>query len=97
MGKAGRPKGSGNKDPYKNLPDEFKENVDSMDEVEIRKTVSKVALDQAELMLLEKADQHLAEAKFAAKEAGATYKEGTKANKLKISYCRSILENKGKL
>jgi len=86
-----------NKDPYKDLPPEFKEAIPSMDVVDIRKTVAKVALDQAELNIAQKADQDLADKKEIAKEAGAVYKESAKLNKLKISYCRSILENKGNL
>jgi len=88
----GRPKG----DPFADLPEEFKESVAGMDEAGIRDQITKVSLNQAALMEAKDADQDLATKKEEAKIAGAVYREGTKANKTKVAWCRQVLSDKGK-
>ncbi len=85
------------KDPYEILDDQFKTMIVAMGEDEIRNEIATVALNQAELMIAKTQDQHLQEKKEEAKEAGAVYREGTKFNKLKISYARQVLEDRGKV
>lgn len=85
----------GPKDPFADLSQDFRDAVDAADRVEIRKTVAQVALDQAELMEAQALDEDFSNAKAAASEAGAVYREGTKINRLKIKYAKQVLEGKG--
>jgi len=84
------------KDKFADLSEEFKNGVASMDEAGIRAEITKVALAQAANLEAKDADQDLAEKKEAAKEAGAQYREATKANKAKVAWCRQVLSDKGK-
>lgn len=83
------------KDPFSIVPEEFKEAVIGMSAEEIDARISKVAKDQVDLMRAKKEDQDLEEKKVAYREAGLVYREGSKLNRVKIEYCKSILEAKG--
>lgn len=83
------------KDPFSVVPEEFKEAVVGMDADEINTRIAKVAKDQVDLMRAKKEDQDLEEKKIAYREAGVIYREGSKLNRVKIEYCKSILELKG--
>lgn len=89
--------GRSKKDPFEDLPGEFKEAVAGMDEAGIRDQIAKVSLNQAALMEAKDADEDLTTKKEAAKDAGAIYREGTKANKTKVAWCRQVLGDKGKV
>ena len=93
MAQRGRPK----KNPYEDLPKEFQTEVDSADEAKCRQALSKIGIDQSELMTAKKADQDLAEKAEAHKEAGAVYREGTKMNKTKTNYIVDRLKAMGKI
>lgn len=84
------------KDEFEDLPGEFKEAIAGMDEAEIRDRIAKISLDNAALMEAKEQDDDLKIKKEIAKEAGAVYREGAKANKLKIKYARRVLGDKGK-
>ena len=84
------------KDKFDDIPKEFRENLEAASDEEIRSKIAKVAMDQEELMKAKEADQDFEEAKNRAKEAGAVYREGSKANKLKLAFAYSILEARGK-
>lgn len=84
------------KDEFADLPVEFKDSLASQDEVEIRKKIAQVALDDEALRMAKDDDQDLHEKKTAAKDAGAQYAEGAKENRLKIKYMRRLLGDKGK-
>lgn len=88
--------GRSKKDIFEDLPEEFRESVAGMDEAGIRDTITKVSLNQAALMEAKEADEDLTAKKELAKEAGAVYREGTKANKTKVAWCRRVLSDKGK-
>lgn len=83
------------KEPFSELPEEFREAVESMNVEEIKQRIAIVALDQVELMKAKKEDQDLFEKKEVYKEAGALYREGSKLNKSKIEYCKVMIDNKG--
>lgn len=83
------------KDPFEDLPQDFRDTVDAQSREDIRRTIAQVAIDQAELMEAQSEDVDLQNAKEAAREAGAVYREGTKTNKLKIQYAKQVLEGKG--
>lgn len=85
------------KDPFEDLPEEFKSAVDDGDEAKLRDLASQTALAQTELMEAKKNDQDLAEKKAIAKEAGVVYRDGTKLNRLKLEYIHEALESRGKL
>ncbi len=92
-----RGRGRSKKGPFDDLDSVFKEAVESATDDDIRKKISEVALNEAQNQENKKLDQDLAEKKAAAKSAGLQYAEGTKANRLRIGYARSILEARGKL
>lgn len=83
------------KEPFQNIPDEFKDAVAEMNVVEIKQRIAQVALDQVELMKAKKEDGDLLEKREQYKEAGALYREGTKLNRTKIEYCKMMIDNKG--
>jgi DNA polymerase III delta prime subunit len=84
------------KDPFEELDEDFKNSIQAMDEADIRRRISDVALADAALRIAKDDDMDLQKAKEVAKEAGAIYREGAKANKLKISFCKRVLEDRGK-
>lgn len=90
------PKSFGKKDPFEDLDEDFKTTIEALNEEEVRKRIAQVALDQESLMVAKKADLDLEKAKEVAKEAGAIYRDGTKVNKLKISFARQVLSDRGK-
>jgi len=85
------------KDPFADLDENFKEDILAMNEEEIRDRIATTALAQADLMAAKSEDQALKEKQEEYKEAGAVYREGTKMNKLRISYARQVLEDRGKI
>lgn len=92
------PRGPGKtkKDPFADLDDDFKASTLSMAEDDVRKRASKVAFDQQTLMDAKLADGDFIEAKERFAAAGAIYRDGTKLNRLKIRFCKKVLEDRGK-
>ena len=88
--------GRSKKDVFEDLPEEFKEAVAGMDEAGIHDVLAKISLNQGALMEAKDADEDLATKKEIAKEAGSSYREGTKMNKNKVAWCRRVLSDKGK-
>ena len=86
----GRPK----KDEFADLDDDFKDAAHGMDEATIRARISEVALNQAALMEAKDGDEDLKTKKEVAKDAGAVYRDGTKANKLRVKFYRRVLGDK---
>lgn len=84
------------RDPFENLSDEFKDAMSSMSEVDIRKKVSEVALDEEENIRLKEEDMDLKALKEQVKEASEQYRERSKSNKLKIKFARRVLQDQGK-
>lgn len=89
-------RGFSKKSPFSDLDQEYKDTVANLDEIEIKKRISEVALNEHENREAKKADQDLKEKLSAAKFAGAQYSEATKMNRLRIAYAHFILESKGK-
>lgn len=83
------------KDPFADLPDDFRDAVDAADRDGIRKLIAEAAIAQAELMEAQAQDEDYKLLKEQAREAGAVYRDGTKTNKLKIKYAKMVLEGKG--
>jgi len=83
------------KEPFMDVPEEFKDAVAGMSVDEIKQRIAQVALDQVDLMKAKKEDDDFNEKKEAYKEAGLVYREGTKLNRVKIEYCKVMLDNKG--
>lgn len=84
------------KDIFADLSEEFKNSVAAMDETQIREQITKVTLAQVANLEAKDQDQDLAQKKEAYKEAGAQYREATKANKAKVLFCKRVLGDKGK-
>ena len=91
------PKGFKKKNMWEDLPQEFKDQIDNSDEAACRKTLSEVGIAQELLLQAKKADQQLAEAQEAFKSAGAGYRDGTKANRLKTRYVVERMKAMGKV
>jgi len=83
------------KDQFGDVPEEFKEVVEGLGTDDIRKKVAEIALNQVELMKAKKEDQDLAEKREQYKSAGEIYSSGTKLNRKKIEYLKTLLESKG--
>jgi hypothetical protein len=88
--------GRSKKDPFEDLDGEFKNAVAAMSELEIRQKISSVALNQVALLEAKDNDEDFQQKKEASKVAGAVYREGTKMNKVRIQFCKRVLEDKGK-
>lgn len=89
------PKFKSKKSPYGDLPPEFKAAIEDGDEALIRQRLSEVALAEATNLENKKKDEDLMEKKEQAKLAGEQYKDATKMNRLKVDYCKFILESRG--
>lgn len=93
----GRPKGSVNKekDPFKDLSEDFKDNTAAMPSDELKKLVGKLALDQVALENAKEADEDLKNLQEQVTTAQQPYKEGFKQTKLSIRFIRRILKDRG--
>lgn len=89
----GRPKK--NKDPFEDLPSEWRDSVSGMGREQIDEEIAKVAKNEDENQRAKKDDPDLQNLKWQVKEASAPYREATKMNKLKISYAIQVLGDKG--
>jgi len=56
---------------------------------------SRIALDDAQNLAAQAADQDLKEKKQAAADAAAVYRDGTKANRLRTKYVTRVLADRG--
>lgn len=82
-------------DPFEDLPVDWKDAVAQSSREQIQQRIAKVALDDVELRKVKKEDQDLKEKAEAYKDASAIYREGFKANKLRIEFCKRVLDDKG--
>lgn len=83
------------KDPYQDLPEEWKDAVAQGTVEEINARISEVAKAEALNQEAKEQDLDLASLKEQVKEAGAQYSEATKANKMKIKFCMRVLGDRG--
>jgi hypothetical protein len=88
-------KAMGPKDPFADLSEDFRNTVDAQSRDDIKRTICQVTLDQLDLLDAQKDDADYQSLKEQFREAGAIYREGTKANSLKIKYAKQTLEGKG--
>ncbi len=84
------------KSKFEDLDKDYMTSIESATDDEIRAKIAQVALNNAALQEAKGEDQQLAELKEQVKEAGAIYREGAKANKLRIEYARYMLDSRGK-
>jgi len=85
------------KDPFAELPPEWKDAVEAMSVDNLKNEMVSVSSNEHENQKNKEEDQDLASKKELYKEAGAGYKEASKANKLKIKYVLRHLSDKGAL
>ncbi len=85
------------KNPFADLDQEYKDNIANMQDEEIKKRVSEIAIAEHENREAKKKDQDLKDKQEAVKFAAAQYVEGTKMNRLRIAYAHFILESRGKV
>jgi hypothetical protein len=81
------------KNKFDKLPSEFKDSVVGMNESEVRARIAQVSLDDAALREAKENDDDYLQKREEAKFAGAIYRDGAKANKLKIEFCRQRLDD----
>ncbi len=91
------PRGPSKKTPFEDMDAELKETIEAMSDDEIKAKMSAVSIAEHENREAKKNDQDLAEKLVQAKEAGAQYREATKANRLTIEFCYSLLHARGKV
>jgi hypothetical protein len=84
------------KDKFAELDEEFKNSVSSMSPDAINLKIAEVAKNENENQRLKKEDEDLEAQKVLYKEAGQSYKDATKANKLRIAFMIRVLGDKGK-
>lgn len=85
------------KNPFDDLPQDFKDAMENMSDEEIKQAMANVAISEQQNQDAKRDDQDLAEKLEAAKFAGEGYREASKMNKLKIKYGYSILDGRGKI
>lgn len=90
-----RGRGRPRKDPFADLPEDFKANTEHMSVDELRQTMGDISKVSEETKQARKDDIDLADKKEAVKEAGAVYKEILDANSLKTRWLMRLLSNKG--
>lgn len=84
------------KDPYSELPNEFKEKVEGASDEGLMEILGEVAKNEELNRRLKADDQDLQEKKSQYDFAGEGYKEATKANRLKTRYVYDILRSRGR-
>lgn len=84
------------KDPFSEVPSEFREAMMSAKDEEINGKVAEIAKNDAALEEAKLKDEDYIAKKREASVAGAVYREGKAANKQKIKFLRAILEGRGK-
>lgn len=82
------------KNEFEDLADEWKAKFAGADADQINREVRDVALYRVRLLELKGEDEHLAEVRETARQAGAVYSEGEKACKLKTKFLRNILKDR---
>lgn len=92
----GKKRGPKIKDPYAEVPQEFRDTMMAADDKTINEKIAEIAKNNAALQEAKDQDQDLKDKKAAASEAGAVYREGAKACKQKIKYLRDILAGRGR-
>lgn len=83
------------KEPFADLSEDFRNTIDAQDRDDIKRSICQVTLDQLDLMDAQTEDEDYQRLKAEFHEAGAVYRETTKANRLKIKYAKQALEAKG--
>jgi hypothetical protein len=92
----GKKRGPKTKDPYAEVPQEFRDSMMKADDKVINEKIAEIAKNNAALQEAKDQDEDLKDKKRTANEAGAVYREGAKACKQKIKYLRDILAGRGK-
>jgi hypothetical protein len=92
----GKGRGRKPKDPFAEVPQEFRDAMAAADDAVLNARIAEIAKNDAALQEAKEKDEDLKSKKKEASVAGAVYREGQKANKQKITYIRKILEGRGK-
>ena len=90
------PKMKEEKDKFDALEQDWRDAIQGMKAEEIVEKVAQIALEHSALMKAKKEDQDLAEKKEQYSAASEIYRSNTKMSKLRIDYCKSILDAMGK-
>ncbi len=83
------------KNPYADLSETFCDAIASASTEEIRSRIGEIAIIQQELMEAKEMDEDFQRKKEAFSIAGEVYRHGTKENRLKIEFARSVLKDRG--
>ena len=84
------------KGKFDDLPTEFKDAVAQSSPEDINERIATITKDTEALLKARDDDQDYQSKKEALKEAGSVYRDGKKANRLKVLYCIQVLGDKGK-
>lgn len=88
-------RGRKKQDKFAKLDSEWKDAVAASSVDDIRKRISDIALEREELLKQKEEDMQLKEALQAAKDAGEVYRDGEKTARLRIQFCKRVLEDRG--
>jgi hypothetical protein len=92
MAKFKKPK----KGPFDDLSSDFKDAVAQSTPEDINNRIAQITKDTEELLAARDEDEDFQSKKALYSEAGAVYRDGKKANRLKTLYCIETLHSKGK-
>jgi FtsZ-binding cell division protein ZapB len=84
------------KDPFEDLPSDWKDAIAQSSVEEINKRVAELAKGEEENQKAKKDDPDLAEKREALKVASEGYKEATKGYKLRMKWIMQVLGDMGK-
>lgn len=90
-------RGRKKKMPFADLDQDFKDVVANMKDEEIRAKISEIAINEHENREAKKADTDLEQKKEQYRIAGEIYREGSKANKIRVEFCYDVLQSRGKV
>jgi hypothetical protein len=83
------------KDKFKLLDADWKDEVSGLSVEDLKLRIAKVAKDQEELETAQENDEDLQSLKDQVSDASAPYKDGKKANRLRIKFLLQAISDKG--
>ena len=83
------------KNPFEDLPADFKDAMEASSEAELKQTLASIATNEEINLSAQKADEDLKNLREQVTNASRGYREATKMNKMKTKFIRRILADKG--
>jgi Fe-S cluster assembly scaffold protein SufB len=90
-------KGRTKKEPFADLPDEWKDAIQQGKPEEIEKEIARLGIGEEENKKLKTEDEDLARCREEVKVAGEQYRAATKGYRLRMKFIMQVLESRGKV